>query len=366
MGRARHFSEHLTRHGYWLAVLLPLMMPAAWSLRALPGLGWAFAWLPLLVLYVVIPLLDWVIGRDLHNPRPGQHSVYPDLVIPVAAGISFLSVLAWSLSVSDVVLAEHGGAALIGWWLSLGDVGATVGINVAHELIHRKGRALRGLGGLMMASVWYPGFILEHPRWHHVHVSTARDPSSAQAGDTVYRQVPRALWLNTVRAWKLGAETALRLRRPLPWLFNEAAAWFAVSLGLTAVVGLAWGWLGAVVFIMQGVIAAALLEVINYVEHYGLRREQRPDGRYVPPGVAHSWDCDYWLSNAILIQLPRHADHHTHPRRAFSGLQKNPESPLLPLGYPALVLIALIPPLWRRVVHPHLPTAEAQAIGASG
>jgi alkane 1-monooxygenase len=323
-------------------------------------MGVVFAWLPLLVLYGVIPALDLLIGRDLHNPEPGQRRWYPDTLIPVVAGVCFLAVLAWSLAMVPAVLAAAGPVALLGWLLSLGDVSATVGINVAHELIHRRARVLRGLGGLMLASVWYGGFKLEHPRWHHVHVATPKDPSSAEVGATVYGQVPRALWLNSVQAWKLGTGLARKQHRPWPWLFHEVAGWFAVSLGLTVMAGLAWGWLAAAVLVAQGVIAAALLEVINYVEHYGLRRAKRQDGRYVPPGVTHSWDCDYWLSNAMLIQLPRHADHHTHPQREFSHLQKNPESPLLPLGYPLLVLIAMLPPLWRRVVHPHLP---AQAEG---
>ncbi len=359
MGRGRYFPESLTKHSYWLAVALPWLLPFSWMLRDGPGMASVFAWLPLAVLYVLIPVLDFLIGRDLHNPAASAARWYPDTAIPVLAGFSFLVILAWSLSIAPVVLAEQGTVALVGWVVSLADISATVGINVAHELIHRRRRSLRGLGGLMLASVWYAGFKLEHPRWHHVHVSTPADPSSAAEGDTVYQQVPRALWRNTLQAWKLGFEAARSKGRPWPWLTHEVAAGFAISLGLTVSAGLAWGWLPAVLLVIQGVLAASLLEVINYVEHYGLRREKRPDGRYVPPGVTHSWDCDYWLSNALLLQLPRHADHHTHPQREFSALQKNPESPLLPFGYPLLVLIALVPPLWRKVIHPHLPRQPA-------
>jgi alkane 1-monooxygenase len=366
MGRARHFPEGLTRHSYWLAVLLPLLLPLAWSLRDVPGMGAWFAWLPLVVLYVVIPVLDLVIGRDLHNPAAARGSFYPDTLIPVLAGVSFLLVLAWSLSISGMVLSEHGFLALVGWVLSLGDIGGAIGINVAHELIHRRSRPLSLLGGLMLASVWYPGFKLEHPRWHHVHVSTPEDPSSAPAGSTVYGRVPRAVWLNTVKAFELGAAAARARGWPLAWLVNEVTAWYALSALLTLAAGLVWGALAALVLFLQGVLAAALLEIINYVEHYGLERERRADGRYVPPNVTHSWDCDFWLSNAMLIQLPRHADHHTHPQREFSVLQKNEASPLLPLGYPLLVLIAMVPPLWRRLIHPRLPAPHAGAGGGGG
>jgi alkane 1-monooxygenase len=152
----------------------------------------------------------------------------------------------------------------------------------------------------------------------------------------------------------------------MAWLLNEITGWYALSLLITLGAGLAWGPLAALALFLQGVIAAALLEIINYVEHYGLKRERRADGRYVPPNVTHSWDCDYWLSNAMLIQLPRHADHHTHPRREFSTLQKNEASPLLPLGYPLLVLIAMVPPLWRRLIHPRFPKPATEPGGAGG
>ena len=142
--------------------------------------------------------------------------------------------------------------------------------------------------------------------------------------------------------------------------------WHLISLIMTLGIGLTWGSLAAAAFFLQGWLAAALLEVINYVEHYGLRREKRKDGRYVPPGVTHSWDCDYWLSNAILIQLPRHADHHTHASREFSQLQLNAQAPILPFGYPLLVLVAMVPPLWRRIIHPHLPESGACEQPANG
>ena len=366
MIKTRQFPKSLTRHSYWLAAMLPLMMPLSWSLRDVAGFSWIFAWLPLLVLYVLIPLLDVVIGRDLSNPEVRQRSFYPDDFIPIAAGVCHLAVLAWAVALVPELLAQYGWVALVGWVLSMGDTSATVGINVAHELIHRRDRAQRVLGGLMLASVWYGGFKLEHTRWHHVHVSTPNDPSSAARGDTVYGQVPRAMWLNTIQAWRLGKAAAEKRGRALPWLSHEVMGWCLISLLMTVLAGLTWGGLAAVAFVLQGVLAAALLEVINYVEHYGLRREMREDGRYVPPGVTHSWDCDYWLSNAILIQLPRHADHHTHPSRAFNQLQLNEPSPVLPYGYPLLVLVAMIPPLWRRIIHPHLPTAEASNPVVSG
>jgi len=114
------------------------------------------------------------------------------------------------------------------------------------------------------------------------------------------------------------------------------------------------GMTGLIVFICQGLAAISLLEVINYIEHYGLRRKLIREGRYEPPAIRHSWNADSWLSNIILIQLQRHPDHHVHPRRPFTQLQSIQEAPQLPFGYAVLSLVVFFPPLWRKLIHPRL------------
>ena len=181
---ARNIPPAITRHSYWLLVLLPLLMPASLALRDWPGMSTLFAWMPLVVLYGVLPLLDLLIGRDAVNPELGKGGIYPDVLIPVAAAFVFLPVLAWSVWVAGNLSGEWSIAALVGWTVSLGDIGGIAAINVAHELIHRRNRFLQGLGGLLLSSVLYPGFKLEHPKWHHVKVATPDDPSSAARGTT--------------------------------------------------------------------------------------------------------------------------------------------------------------------------------------
>jgi len=353
----RSFAPALTRHAYWLVVVLPLLMPAAWALRGLPTLAEWFAWLPVVFLYVLLPLLDIWLGRNVSNPSSSDGLFYPGQLIPLLAAGAYLPVLIWSL----VLAGKEGGTwpwpTLLGWTLSLGSISGVLAINIAHELIHRPSSFLKNLGGLLLCCVCYPGFKLEHPKWHHVKVATPEDPSSAPIGATVYTQVPRALVLNTVRAWRLAARDARARRRRLPWLWHEMMAWWALSAGVLAVCWLSWGSMAAGVFLGQSLVAAALLEVINYVEHYGLRRRKLATGRFEPPSAAHSWNADFWLSNAILLQLQRHSDHHVHPTRPFPELRTVPEAPQLPLGYAALTVVALFPPLWRRLIHPRLPAS---------
>ncbi len=353
-GSARGISAVVTRHGYWLLVLLPLLMPAGLALRELPGMAHLFAWFPLIVLFGLLPVLDALIGRDALNPETGVSSSYPDVLIPVAVSLVYVPVLAWSVWIAGTQSGDWSAMALVGWTLSLGDIGGIAAINVAHELIHRRKKAQRALGGLLLSCTLSPGFKLEHPKWHHVKVATPDDPSSAAKGTTVYGQVPRAMFLNTIRAWRLAVENARKQGRALPLIQHELTGWWLLSLLLAILAVTFAGLTGLVVFVCQGLLAISLLEVINYIEHYGLRREMTREGRYEPPIVEHSWNSNFWLSNAILLQLQRHPDHHIHPGRPFTQLQNVREAPQLPAGYAALSIIALFPPLWRRLIHPRL------------
>jgi alkane 1-monooxygenase len=353
-GVARDISAVFTRHSYWLLVLLPLLMPAGLALRALPGMGSLFAWVPLLVLFGLLPVLDVLIGRDAVNPETGKSSSYPEVLIPVAVSLVYIPVLAWSVWIAGTRSSDWSTIALVGWTLSLGNIGGIAAINVAHELIHRRKKSLQALGGVLLSCALYLGFKLEHPRWHHVKVATPEDPSSAAKGTTVYGQIPRAMFLNTIRAWCLAVENASEQGRALPLIQHELTGWWLLSLLLAVLAVTFAGLTGLVIFICQGLLAISLLEVINYIEHYGLRREMIREGRYEPPTIEHSWNSNFWLSNVILLQLQRHPDHHIHPGRPFTQLQNVREAPQLPSGYAALSIIALFPPLWRKLMHPRL------------
>lgn len=347
--------DTLKRHGYWLVVAVPLLLPLSAFMGVRTGSMAFWAWFPEIVLFVVLPIVDVLIGR---SPQPSSRLSDMrrlQIVVPLAAAGAFLACLTISLWVVARWPGLFSPIALAGWVLSMGGVGGVAAINVAHELIHRRAPWMQRLGGLLLTVTWYPGFKIEHLRWHHVWVATERDPASAPKGRSAWLHVPRALVHNPVRAWRLAVERARGQRREMPWLSNELTWWYALAALMLGSVVAAWGALAGLVFVAQGIAAAGMLELINYVEHYGLRRKRLANGRYERPGVAHSWNADHWLSNAILLELQRHADHHVHPSRSFAELESVPEAPQLPLSYAALVPIALVPPAWRRVMHPHLP-----------
>lgn len=348
---------------FLLAYLVPALMPLSAWLGLRFGRSDLFAWFPLFALFVLLPLADYAIGIGRDNPTPREavaleastwFRVLTWLCLPVQ-----LMLLAWSLGY--VVDARLGTSGMIGWILSQGVVSGVLAINVAHELIHRDARFERGIGGLLLCSVGYQGFKIEHVRGHHVHVSTPHDASSARRGQSLWHFLPRALFRNTRNAWRLESS---RLRQrglaALHWR-NELLGWTLVWLALCASAFALGGSAGLGFFVLQGLLAAVSLEIINYVEHYGLERREVAPGRYERPHRLHSWNSSYRLSNALLFQLQRYSDHHETPRRRYPALRHHDDSPQLPGGYAAMFVLALFPPLWFALIDPRVDALHRNA-----
>ena len=267
------------------------------------------------------------------------------------------AVLLWSGR--HFALTDFGPLGTAGWLLSQGIVGGVLAINVAHELIHKDAAYERFAGGLLLTSVGYHGFKIEHLRGHHVHVSTPEDASSARFGQSLWHFLPRALLRNTRNAWRLETERLGRQGRRWWSADNELLRWSLLWAAFAAGFGLWLGTEGLAFFLAQGVFAACALEIINYIEHYGLERQrigQSHDGqpRYERTTHLHSWNSDYLLSNLLLFHLQRHSDHHETARRRYQALIHHADSPQLPGGYAAMFLLALCPPLWFRIVNPRV------------
>lgn len=345
------------RFGFLLVFVVPALMPAAHALGQATGRHDAAAWFPLFFLFVLLPLADHALGHDPRNPADAaaiereRWFVLPTLLaMPVQ-----LALLAWSARVFAADPFSPLGEA--GWLLSQGVVGGVLAINTAHELIHKDTRLERAAGGVLLASVGYHGFKIEHVRGHHVHVSTPQDASSARLGQSLWHFLPRALVRNTANAWRLEASRLRRAGRRVLSPRNEMLRWSALWLAFAAAAFLAAGPRGLAFFLLQGLFAACSLEVINYIEHYGLERRRLPDGRYERTTHLHSWNSDFLLSNLLLFHLQRHSDHHETPRRRYQALLHHADSPQLPGGYASMFVLALCPPLWFRIIDPRVPRA---------
>ena len=338
-----------------LILIIPLSLLDAVRFGRATGMTNLFAFWPLFVNYVVLTLLDYSIGRDTTQPRPDVRDVMLYKWLVLATLPLHLLTLAWGLHIFTTI--DFSWIGKLGWILSTGAITGTVAITAGHELIHRPTRFEQWCGGILLSSVCYGGFKIEHVYGHHVNVATPLDASSARFGQSVYAFLPRAIWCNTRNAWRLEARR-LERRGLSPWR-NEMIVWSAVSLGFAATATLLFGAAGLLFFVAQSVVAFTELEVINYIEHYGLSR-RRTDTGYEKVAPIHSWNSSYRLMNWFLLNLARHSDHHASASRRYQELRHFDDAPQLPGGYGAMLLLALVPPLWFRFINPRVPAQLRQ------
>lgn len=351
-----HWMLALKKVGYWVWLIPVLGIPLSyhWSLGSLHADAWP--WLVISVVFGVIPLLDFVVGRDPANPDerddvPALEAQGYYRLLSLATVPMLLAMLMWS----GWIFATHEGwswVGQLGWMLSVGTVMGAIGITVSHELIHKDAPLEQNAGGLLLAAVCYAGFKVEHVRGHHVHVSTPEDASSSRFGQSLYAFLPHAYKHNFLNAWRLEAERLKRRGLPALHWRNELIWWYAISALLLLGFTLAFGWLGALFFLGQALTAFTLLEIVNYVEHYGLHRRKLDNGRYERTTPHHSWNSNFLLTNLFLFHLQRHSDHHAYAKRRYQVLRHFDDSPQLPNGYAGMIVLALFPPLWRAVMDP--------------
>ncbi|MFD4295063.1 alkane 1-monooxygenase [Rhodococcus sp. NPDC058532] len=343
------------RRYFWLLGLLAPLSPfAAWVLVELFGLGlfWAAG---AILLVVIIPLVDLVSGVDKSNPPDRVMAALEDdryyrwctyLFLPIQfAGLVFACYM-WTT-------APMGWPERFAMAATVGVV-AGVGINAAHELGHKRPQHERWLAKVALAQSFYGHFYVEHNFGHHLRVATPDDPASARYGESFWAFLPRSVVGGVRSAWVY--EKARLARRGLrTWSpRNDVLNAWAMSIALFAVLIAAFGWSVAPWLVVQAVLGFTFLEAANYLEHYGLRRAKKANGRYERVAPEHSWNSDHVCSNVFLYHLQRHSDHHANPLRRYQTLRSMPDAPQLPAGYAVLIVLAFVPPLWRRVMDPRL------------
>lgn len=336
---------------FWLSLsLVPLAAVGAaiggWTVLLLPVYGW-----------IGISLLDVALGQNHDNPDPtaSEAELFWYRLITLVWFPIQLSVLCGLLWY--VPRAAHLGVAeKIGLFFGVGVISGSIGITYAHELMHQKSRLERWLGDLLLATVLYSHFRTEHLLVHHLHVGTPRDAVTARYNEGFHRAFVRVLRDGPASAWRAERLLLARAGRTMRHASNPFWRYAALQAAALALAFLLGGWQGVALFAWQAFVAVWQLELVNYVEHYGLTRRYLGDGRYEPVRPRHSWNADHRVSNWLLINLQRHSDHHYKPDRRFPLLQTYAadEAPQLPFGYPAMTAMAMIPPLWRRRMNPRV------------
>jgi len=340
---------------YWLLGLtVPLLPFLAWEHVLVTGWG-LFWWLGPLVSFGLVPFVDLAIGKDASNPPDSavgrlEADPYYRWCVYLFLPLQFASLVfaCWMWAYGGLATVEKLGLAFTVAMV------AGISINTAHELGHKLSAHERWLSKLALAQTCYGHFFVEHNRGHHVRVATPEDPASARLGESFWAFLPRTVWGSLRSALELERARLARAGHgffsPRNELLNAWAFSAVLFGGLVAVFGVGVApWLA-----VQAVVGFSLLEVVNYIEHYGLLRQQTVDGRIERCRPEHSWNSNNLASNLFLYHLQRHSDHHANPTRRFQALRHFDGLPELPSGYAGMIVLAYLPPLWRRVMDPRV------------
>jgi alkane 1-monooxygenase len=351
--------------GFLLAYAIPgLLIACIWSGTHFGCLD-MMVFVPLLVGYVGVPLVQSCWPYVL-PPQPevmrqsGAWQLYHRLILflslPAQLAMLAVATRAW----------VSGGLSPVGRFgllLTTGVFSAMFAINIGHHLIHQRQRFARALGGVLLSTVGFGSFKVIHLRIHHRYVGTPLDFATPPRGQSIYTFWRQSFAGNFATALRVERERLARVGGA-SWR-SELVAWTACSLLGLGLGAIFWGGFGVVFLILQAVLAVMKLDCINYLQHYGLSREFDADGRLPPVGPEHSWTQGLFLHDLILLNLPRHADHHANPERPYELLCDREEAPRYPYNYAIMTGLLLIPPLFRRVVHPCLDRFTARPLARS-
>ncbi|MCU0345348.1 MAG: alkane 1-monooxygenase [Saprospiraceae bacterium] len=341
--------------------LIAYLLPTATYVAVLWQGIWSFS--TLILAFGILPLLEQFLGGspvNLTAEEETEKNASPFFDVLLYLNLPILYGLLWLYL--DVV--TDGGLAIwetAGLALSMGITVGSIGINVAHELGHRQSLHETLMAKVMLTAALYTHFNIEHNRGHHRWVATDEDPSSARPGESLYHFWFRSVTGTYLKAWHLENDRLRQIGKPVLSIHNEMI-WFQIAhLAYLALVWWAFGWAGVGFAVLAAVLGFLLLETVNYIEHYGLRRKRMANGFYETVSPRHSWNSDHELGRIFLYELTRHSDHHYKATRKYQVLRHFDESPQLPHGYPATMLLALVPPLWFSVMDKRTEVGTATA-----
>jgi len=334
----------------------------------IPFLIWkSFGWeeeitfLPLIYAFGIIPIIELILLPDPSN--------FSSLEVEIVANDSLYNILLYiTIPIQYFILwtflkrVSAGGYytyELVAYTLSMGIMCGIYGINVAHELGHRKNWYDRAMSKTLLLSSLYMHFYIEHNRGHHKRVATLEDPATSRLGESVYHFWLRSIWFSYWSAWNIEIKRLRNNKQYFISIHNEMITYHLLEITLLVSIYQAFGGLSMLCYLAAAMIGILLLETVNYIEHYGLSRK-KSEFVYEPVLHSHSWNSDHILGRLMLFELSRHSDHHYKASKPFQLLNHLDDSPQMPTGYPGMMLLSLIPPLWFYVMEKEIKKKEIQ------
>jgi alkane 1-monooxygenase len=314
--------------------------------------GW-WTWALPIYVYLLIPLIELLAKGSEKNMSAAEEEmarkdpVYDYfLYVQVLVQYAFVVLFLYAITEPGLTIVEYSGRIL-----TMGIACVSLGINVGHELGHRAKPHERFMAKMLLLSTLYMHFIIEHNRGHHKRVATDEDPASARYGEIIYFFMFRSVVFGFMSAWKLEA-ARLKAKGYGFWSWqNEMIRFQLIQLLFVGLICYGFGLIGMLSFIIAANLGILMLETINYVEHYGLRRKQKDNGSYEKILPAHSWNSNHYIGRIMLFEISRHSDHHYKSSRQYQVLRHFDEAYQMPTGYPGMILLALVPPIWFYVMH---------------
>ena len=331
---------------------IPFILAVGTFASLLVGGLWTF--FVLVIAFGLVPMIDQLGPGSTDDLSPAEAAVrlanpWFDRLLYATIPVHFAIL---GVGIHHIVVGAYPGASLVGAVASVGISCGIFGINIGHELGHRGDKRHHRAAQLLLFSTLYLHFFIEHNRGHHRRVATPDDPASARRGETIYAFWFRSVFGGARGAWYLEA-ARLRHIGSSVWSFhNQMLVSLTIQGAAIVGVGLVAGPAAVGWWMVASLIGILLLETVNYMEHYGLTREKNENGVFERVRPEHSWNSDRVAGRVVLYDLTRHSDHHAHVTRPYSMLRHSHDAPQLPMGYPAMILLSLVPPLFFSVMDP--------------
>lgn len=328
---------------------------------ALYGHGW-WTYSMFIYAFVLIPLVELFTKQSTSNMSEAEEEMalndsYYDWLLYLLVPMQYILLILFLFQIKEPGISAF---ELTGRVIAMGISCGILGINLAHELGHRSVGYEKLMSKALLLTTLYMHFFIEHNRGHHKNVSTEKDPASANRGEVVYFFWFKTIIFSYLSAWKIEAEQLKKNGHGFFSVHNEMIRFQLLQFSLLAVIWFVFGLLPMVYFIAASLIGILLLETINYMEHYGLRRKKKGANSYEQVLPVHSWNSNHAIGRIMLFELTRHSDHHYRASRKYQVLRHFDESPQMPLGYPTMILLSLVPPLWFSIMHKQIDLYRKQ------
>jgi alkane 1-monooxygenase len=313
-----------------------------------------YCWLVPIYAFGFVPFVELFIPANVKNMSTAEEVLAKEnkvydymLYLMVLIQIPTLFFFLYSFTTNQNIATID----IIGRITSMGILCGTFGINIGHELGHRKKVGEQLLAKISLLSSLYMHFFIEHNKGHHKNVATPLDPSSARYNEIVYLFYFRTIVYSYLSAWHIANIEVRKKGNPVFSIYNEMLQVHIIQLLFVAGIYFVFGGWIMVYFLGAALIGILLLETVNYIEHYGLQRKETSNGNYERALPQHSWNSNHVYGRLLLFELSRHSDHHYLASRKYQILRHHEEAPQLPTGYPGSMLLSLVPPLWFYVMN---------------